>query len=484
MKNKVTTKRLITMFFMLFMALSFIPVVTFAAAEINKVEIGAAKYNYYAGDKPEATALRSGESMSQYDIEYEYWEEMEIGTNGESSPVKFWYSDENKNNALSQDKKIDTFEEGKSYMYSISLKERDGYTFADNCEVFVNSEKVNAKNVQKNASGLFVTAIKTIKPTQPVSKKEIDVVEINNVTLNFKDGDKPVFTGTKSDTRYKLIFEAWRTDDAGVSSEEWFNNDDHLGYWGGKLITTFDKNKKYSYELDFTTSAEGSEAGWIFGSNTKLKVNGEEVEFTRASNDNEQTFSVKTKIIMTPESTPTSSDQQKTETVKEIQSTGETKAKIEFAKEVNGNYELDVKPIKIAENLANKNVKYIVDINLLEDGQVVKINDAKMKVRIALPEDLKGFNKYEVVYISNDEIKEKIPATVENGYIVFETSHLSQYGIIATNIEEKTEQNKNEITNPKTGDNRNIFLCTSLFTASALAILGMAVYSKKKKSIV
>ena len=122
---------------------------------------------------------------------------------------------------------------------------------------------------------------------------------------------------------------------------------------------------------------------------------------------------------------------------------------------------------------------------MLENGEVVKISDTKMKVKIALPEDLKGFNKYEIVYISDDEIQETIPATIEDGYIVFETSHLSQYGIIARNVEEKTEQvNNSETVNPKTGDNSNVFLWTSLFAVSALAVLGITVYNKKKKSIV
>ena len=165
--------------------------------------------------------------------------------------------------------------------------------------------------------------------------------------------------------------------------------------------------------------------------------------------------------------------------VKEIQSTGETKAKIEFADGISGDYELDVTPVEIPENLANKNVKYIVDINLLENGQVVKISDTKMKVKIALPEDLKGFNKYEVVYISDGEIQETIPATIEDGYIVFETSHLSQYGIIARNVEETEEAN-----NPKTGDNSNIFVWVSLFAVSALIAFVAILYSRKKKSTV
>ena len=166
------------------------------------------------------------------------------------------------------------------------------------------------------------------------------------------------------------------------------------------------------------------------------------------------------------------------ETVKEIQSTGETKAKIEFAKEVSKDYKLDIKPVEVKKDLTNKNVKYVVDINVLENGEVVKISDTKMKIRIALPEDLKGFSKYEVVYISNDEIKETIPATVEDGYIVFETSHLSQYGIVATKVEEKTEQVKNETNNPKTGD--NITTSIMLFVFSITTIGTLTVVNRKK----
>ena len=101
-----------------------------------------------------------------------------------------------------------------------------------------------------------------------------------------------------------------------------------------------------------------------------------------------------------------------------------------------------------------------------------------MKIRIALPEDLKGFNKYEVVYILDDEIKETLPAIVEDGYIVFETSHLSQYGIIATNVEEKTEQTENETNNPKTGD--NMITSVMLFVASIATIGALTVINRKK----
>ena len=198
------------------------------------------------------------------------------------------------------------------------------------------------------------------------------------------------------------------------------------------------------------------------------------------------------------------------DTVKEIQSTGETKAKIEFATEVSKDYKLDIKSIEVKKELADKNVKFIADINVLDgNNNVVKISDTKMKIRIALPEDLKGYDKYEVVYIVNDEIKETLPAAVENGYIVFETNHLSQYGIIATNTGngttspntgdttspktgETTSPNTGngttspktgDTTSPKTGDNSNIVLWAALLFISCGALAGTLVIDKKKKTM-
>ena len=164
------------------------------------------------------------------------------------------------------------------------------------------------------------------------------------------------------------------------------------------------------------------------------------------------------------------------ETVKEIQSTGETKAIIEFAKEVSKDYKLDIKPIEVKKELADKNVKFIADINVLDgNNNIVKISDTKMKIKIALPDNLKGYDKYEVVYISNGEIKETIPATIESDYIVFETNHLSQYGIIATNIGSATGAS------PKTGDISSVSMWLALLFISGIATIVTTVVSKRKK---
>lgn len=110
-----------------------------------------------------------------------------------------------------------------------------------------------------------------------------------------------------------LTYEAWQTDGEGISSEGWFNDESHLPMWGGKLITTFDKNKTYTYKLCLKLTSAGSGEGWFFGSNTKLKINGQEVAFQRDSSNNEQQFSGAAVLTMVPEATGTTPDYKITE---------------------------------------------------------------------------------------------------------------------------------------------------------------------------
>ena len=259
---------------------------------INNAYIRNVKFAYRSGDAPQATAeVLVDPLFEEYEITYECWEEME---NGE--PVAFWYSDESKYTPSM--KKITQFEEGKTYMYSIELREKNGYTFADNCSVTINGNPISATaNAVKTVDGLFIMNVDTINPKPAF--KEIPVVEINNATLTFKDGDKPVFTGTTpDDAPYVLVFEEWRTDGEWTRSDEWFNNADHHG--NDKDITAFDKNKSYNYTFYIKTNYKAHEEGWCFGQNTKLKINGKEVSLTRDVSDNEGQFSGATDIIMTP----------------------------------------------------------------------------------------------------------------------------------------------------------------------------------------
>lgn len=428
---------------------------------IANIDIEGVKFNYNAGDKPVASAYTNDPWDELYDIDYEYWEEMETNDSGELVPVKFWYSDENKNNALTEDKKIVAFLEGKTYMYSIYLKAKGDNKFSDKTTVRVNMKKTNNIKVFNPGLVLFVPAVKTIKPTKPVQLKHIDVIELNNATINFNVNDKPVFTGkTPNDAPYIYQFEGWHAKDgAGITSAEFFNQ----GY--EKLITAFENGKEYQYILYFK-----AKEGYTFTRNTKLKINGKYYNYKVSDWEEETsvdefqtTWRMYPDLIMSPIFNKN-----------EIKSTGKINGSIIFENKLDKEFTLDINQIEIKKELSDKNIKYLVDINLLENGQIIKINNTKMKIRIALPEDLKGYKKYEVVYIKDNQIKETIEATVEDGYIVFETSHLSEYGIVAT---EKISNN--DVVTPKTSDNVILYLLSGTIS---LMILAGGIYRSKKMS--
>lgn len=259
-------KIFIIIMLLLCFALSVMPMKVLASSEIGDVDIEGVTFNYNPGDAPKATAYKCDPWDEQYDIEYEYWEEMETNKKGESVPVKYWYSDKSKNNALSQDKKITTFEEGKTYMYSISLKAKDGNTFATNKKVMVNGTNVNSANVTNSGTKLFVVAVKTIKP-KTVTYQHISEVEINNATISFKAGDKPVFSGkTPENVPYIYQSEFWNTDGGKkyyYAADFWnINNPDDL-------FTKFESGKSYTYGIYFKAAE-----GYCFTTDTKLKING------------------------------------------------------------------------------------------------------------------------------------------------------------------------------------------------------------------
>ena len=465
-KSKVIIAVLMFLFTML-----IAPIPTFAEdldLSTANIDIEGVKFNYNPGDKPEAKAYKCDPWEELYDIEYEYWEEMDISTGEEPVPVKYWYSDESKNNALAEDKKITTFEEGKTYMYSISLKAKGENKFGSNTSVRVNGTKISSVSVPNSGSILFVTAVETIKPVKPIQIKHIDVIELNNATVSFNVNDKPVFTGkTPDESSYIYQFECWQAKDgAGITSAEFFNQ----GY--ENLITAFESGKEYQYILYFK-----AKEGYAFTRDTKLKINGKYYNY-KVSDWEEETDvdEFQTTWRMYPDLTmiPTSSEQPTQDTVKEIKSTN---GSITFEKEVSKNYTLDIKQVEISKILKDKNVKYLVDINVLENGQKIEIKDTKMKIRIALPEDLKGYSKYEIVYVLNDEMKETIQATIEDGYIVFETLHLSEYGIVATEKSSGTN-----VENPKTGDNITFYIATTIFSIVGLIGSSMIIYRKKQNN--
>ena len=250
--------------------------------QISKVGIGGTTLSYQVGDTPKATSFKNYDNYYDYNIEYEYWEEMQSKDDGSVVPVAYWYSDEEKNNALPDDKMITKFEEGKTYMYSIALKTNNGRTFAGSSNfTFVfdgNVIKPENYTIGEDNTTLFAFALKTIKP---VKIKYIDKIEVNNAKLSFNVGDKPVFTGeVPSDAPYYIDNEGWLTEKGGITSSEYWNGryGDFEGSWG-KLITSFEANTKYSYNVYVKLTDDGYNSGYRFNENTNIVVNGVTYKF-------------------------------------------------------------------------------------------------------------------------------------------------------------------------------------------------------------
>ena len=132
----------------------------------------------------------------------------------------------------------------------------------------------------------------------------------------------------------------------------------------------------------------------------------------------------------------------------------------------------------------------IYDISVRKDGKALEIRDNPMTVKIPMNDHLKGYKYYQAVYLGDP--LERFDAVVEGDFLVFETTHLSQYAILGSNTpfststvqdEEQTGagDQSSDTTSPQTGDSSNMMLWIGLLAASGAGVYGMTLYSRKKK---
>ena len=373
-------------------------------AQISKVGIGGTTLSYQVGDTPKATSFKNYDNYYDYNIEYEYWEEMQSKDDGSVVPVAYWYSDEEKNNALPDDKKITKFEEGKTYMYSIALKTNNGRTFAGSSNfTFVfdgNVIKPENYTIGEDNTTLFAFALKTIKP---VKIKYIDKIEVNNAKLSFNVGDKPVFTGeVPSDAPYYIDNEGWFTYKGGITSSEYWNGryGDFEGSWG-KLITSFEANTKYSYNVYVKLTDEGYNSGYRFNENTNIVVNGVTYKFNNETTSlglNGETIWYYNLLDMTPNNdNPCINGHTKVRTVTKatINKNGKIVTTCSVCKKTLSTKIIPkISSVKLSSNTFTYNGKTIKPSVIVKDSKGKKINNSNYTV--AYSKGLKNVGNYKV----------------------------------------------------------------------------------------
>lgn len=376
----------------------------FRLAKISKVEIGGTTLSYQVGDTPKATSFKNYDNYYDYNIEYEYWEEMERKDDGSVVPVAYWYSDEEKNNALPDDKKITKFEEGKTYMYSIALKTNNGRTFAGSSNfTFVfdgNVIKPENYTIGEDNTTLFAFALKTIKP---VKIKYIDKIEVNNAKLSFNVGDKPIFSGkVPSDAPYYIDNEGWLTEKGGITSSEYWNGryGDFEGSWG-KLITSFEANTKYGYNVYVKLTDEGYNSGYRFNENTNIVVNGVTYKFNNETTSldlNGETIWYYSLLDMTPNNdNPCINGHTKVRTVTKatINKNGKIVTTCSVCKKTLSTKIIPkISSVKLSSNTFTYNGKTIKPLVIVKDSKGKKINNSNYTV--AYSKGLKNVGNYKV----------------------------------------------------------------------------------------
>ena len=257
---------------------------TSASTAISAATIENAKFDYQPGDAPRATAAVAAADQGKYRIAAEWWQEL----NENNEPVAIWHSDGGIYSTLPT---ITAFESGKKYVYSVLLLPERGYDFGREVAATVNGNAVTA--VPGTDGYLSLPHVKTMIPTESENPAAIDLIEIHDVTVSFKDGDKPVFTGSVSaNAAYAFRCEWWSLDsDTGILSTE--------PEWGGDIyknkITAFEAGKTYHYGVYVTAYTAD------ISPDATLKINGQEVNYTRIGDDGDtQSFWVETELTMIP----------------------------------------------------------------------------------------------------------------------------------------------------------------------------------------
>ena len=112
-------------------------------------------------------------------------------------------------------------------------------------------------------------------------------------------------------------------------------------------------------------------------------------------------------------------------------------------KKVNKKYKLkeeNLKSTPVAQQLSDsldegKDLVSFYDVSVYDGSRIVEMKNGKYIIKIKIDAEEKDYENYQIIYVNDaGDIEEYIDGVVEDGYMVFETSHLSQYGVIADQV--------------------------------------------------
>lgn len=456
---------------------------------ITSAAVQNVKFDYQPGDAPQATAEVYNADADKYEIAYECWQEFE-----NNEPVAAWYSDNGSHGSLPT---ITEFESGEKYVYFLMLKPKDGHSFSSETAV-----TVNAESAKSSLSGefLYVPAVKTITmPTLTV----IDVVEINGATVSFQDGDRPVFTGDVPDDVYYVLRAAWwelNSTTGLISTEPEFGS----GIYENK-IATFEAGKTYHYGVYVVAYGDVGNVRYVFGPDTKLKINGEFVNYKRyegdASDGSDGTMWVLTDLTMTPEAGGTTPAEKYTVTytdgVEGEEIFKDQTYTVEAGKATpafNGTpardgYKFTGWTPAVADTVT-RNATYTAQWEKLTPAETFTVtytdgvdNEEIFKDQTYTVESGKATPAFNGTPTRKGYTfvgwKPAVAATV-TGNATYEATWKSN---TTTTTPSDNKPSTGETTSPKTGDTSNIVLWAALLFVSCGALAGTLVIDKKKKTM-
>ncbi len=153
-------------------------------------------------------------------------------------------------------------------------------------------------------------------------------------------------------------------------------------------------------------------------------------------------------------------------------------------KKVNTKYELKEENLtehevasKVSESI-DKDLVSLYDVTVYNGKKQVPMKNGKYTMKIKLDNNIDKYENYQIIYVNdNGEIEEYIDGHIEGEYIVFNTSHLSQYGVIASPVVKEQVVSTVEVNsiNPMIS---NIFKISILviFTLGAACLVGVLYY--------